>query len=118
MDPLTNVDRVAAGTTAPADLGKGAEAPADFRQLAAQFESMLLGEMLRELRKSMFEDGDDQSAAPLGDAIFSELTLEPGVTLEAVVRGLNALGASPRDIIAIMQALKAAGALRAELVIL
>lgn len=46
------------------------------------------------------------------------LMLEQGTTLEAVVRGLNALGASPRDIIAIMQALKAAGALRAELVIL
>jgi len=46
------------------------------------------------------------------------LALEPGTTLEAVVRGLNALGASPRDIIAIMQALKAAGALRAELIIL
>lgn len=46
------------------------------------------------------------------------LLLEQGTTLEAVVRGLNALGASPRDIIAIMQALKAAGALRAELVIL
>jgi flagellar P-ring protein FlgI len=46
------------------------------------------------------------------------LMLEPGTTLESVVRGLNALGASPRDIIAIMQALKAAGALRAELIIL
>jgi flagellar P-ring protein precursor FlgI len=46
------------------------------------------------------------------------LALEPGVTLETVVHGLNALGATPRDIIAIMQALKAAGALRAELVIL
>lgn len=46
------------------------------------------------------------------------LMLEQGTTLEAVVRGLNALGASPRDIIAIMQALKAAGALRAELIIL
>jgi flagellar P-ring protein precursor FlgI len=46
------------------------------------------------------------------------LMLEQGTTLEAVVRGLNTLGASPRDIIAIMQALKAAGALRAELVIL
>jgi flagellar P-ring protein precursor FlgI len=40
------------------------------------------------------------------------------VTLEDVVRGLNMLGVTPRDIIAIMQALKAAGALRAELVIL
>ena len=46
------------------------------------------------------------------------VTLEEGTTLEAVVRALNALGATPRDIIAIMQALKAAGALQAELVIL
>ena len=46
------------------------------------------------------------------------VSLEQGTTLEAVVRALNALGATPRDIIAIMQALKAAGALRAELVIL
>jgi flagellar P-ring protein precursor FlgI len=46
------------------------------------------------------------------------IALEEGTTLEAVVRALNALGASPRDIIAIMQALKAAGALRAELVVL
>src|SRR5581483_4724967 len=46
------------------------------------------------------------------------VALEPGVTLDAVVRSLNALGATPRDIIAIMQALKAAGALRAEIVVL
>ena len=46
------------------------------------------------------------------------VALEEGTTLAAVVRALNALGASPRDIIAIMQALKAAGALRADIVIL
>jgi flagellar P-ring protein precursor FlgI len=46
------------------------------------------------------------------------LTLEQGTTLESVVHALNTLGATPRDIIAIMQALKAAGALRAELIIL
>jgi len=46
------------------------------------------------------------------------IALEEGVTLEAVVGALNALGASPRDIIAIVQALKAAGALSAEIVIL
>jgi len=46
------------------------------------------------------------------------VTLAQGTTLEAVVAALNALGATPRDIIAIMQALKAAGALRAELVII
>ena len=51
-----------------------------------------------------------------GDAQLIEL--EEGSTLQDVVRALNLLGATPRDIIAIMQALKAAGALRAELVII
>jgi flagellar P-ring protein precursor FlgI len=51
-----------------------------------------------------------------GDAKL--LALPEGTTLEAVVRALNELGVTPRDIIAIMQALHAAGALRAEIVIL
>ena len=46
------------------------------------------------------------------------MTLEEGATLDAVVRALNALGATPRDVIAILQAMKAAGALTAELVII
>jgi len=51
-----------------------------------------------------------------GDARL--VALEEGTSLESVVRALNALGATPRDIIAIMQALKAAGALRADLLII
>jgi flagellar P-ring protein precursor FlgI len=46
------------------------------------------------------------------------VTLDAGTTLGDVVRALNLLGATPRDVIAIMQALKASGALKAELVIL
>ena len=46
------------------------------------------------------------------------IALDAGATLADVVRALNVLGVTPRDIIAVMQALKAAGALRAELVIL
>ena len=41
-----------------------------------------------------------------------------GVTLGQVIRALNALGVTPRDLISILQALKASGALRAELVII
>jgi flagellar P-ring protein precursor FlgI len=41
-----------------------------------------------------------------------------GITLGQVVKGLNALGVTPRDLISILQALKAAGALRAELEII
>jgi flagellar P-ring protein precursor FlgI len=41
-----------------------------------------------------------------------------GVTLSEIVRALNALGVTPRDLISILQALKASGALRAELEII
>ncbi len=41
-----------------------------------------------------------------------------GVSIGDVARALNAIGATPRDLIAIFQAIKAAGALHAELVVL
>ncbi|SMF67899.1 flagellar P-ring protein precursor FlgI [Tistlia consotensis] len=42
-------------------------------------------------------------------------TLPAGVTLQQLVDGLNALGVGPRDMITILQAIKAAGALQAEI---
>lgn len=44
--------------------------------------------------------------------------LQPGTTLEELVRALNGLKVTPRDIVAILQALKQAGALHAELEII
>jgi len=41
-----------------------------------------------------------------------------GVALSELVDGLNALGVAPRDLISILQALKAAGALQAEIEVL
>lgn len=41
--------------------------------------------------------------------------LQEGVSLQTLVTGLNALGVGPRDIITILQAIKAAGALQAEI---
>ena len=41
--------------------------------------------------------------------------LEESVTLSDVVRALNSVGVTPRDMVAILQALKAAGALQADL---
>ena len=40
---------------------------------------------------------------------------ETGVTLQDLVTGLNRLGVSPRDVITILQAIKAAGALQADI---
>lgn len=45
-----------------------------------------------------------------------QLMLVPkGITIQEVIKGLNAIGVSPRDLITIMQAIKAAGALQADL---
>jgi flagellar P-ring protein precursor FlgI len=46
------------------------------------------------------------------------VVMNKGVSIGEIARALNAIGASPRDLIAIFQAIKAAGALHAELVIL
>jgi flagellar P-ring protein FlgI len=43
------------------------------------------------------------------------LILKDGATVEDLVRGLNSIGSTPRDIIAILQDLRAAGALDADL---
>lgn len=51
---------------------------------------------------------DDQAERRMG-------VLRGAVTLDELVRGLNSLGVGPRDLITILQTIKAAGALQAEL---
>jgi flagellar P-ring protein precursor FlgI len=51
-------------------------------------------------------------ASQTGGRMFK---LEGGTSLDAIVRAVNAVGAAPGDIVAILEALKRAGALRAEL---
>ena len=41
--------------------------------------------------------------------------LPEGVSLQELVNSLNALGVGPRDMISILQAIKASGALQAEI---
>lgn len=55
----------------------------------------------------------------IDDDAEKKLTVLPQqVTLQELVNGLNALGVGPRDMISILQAIKAAGALQAELEVL
>jgi flagellar P-ring protein precursor FlgI len=53
---------------------------------------------------------NDQSDKKLG-------ILQSGTTLRDLVAGLNALGVGPRDMITILQSIKAAGALQADLIV-
>ena len=43
------------------------------------------------------------------------MQMAPGAKLADVVKALNTLGATPQDLLAILQAMKTAGALMAEL---
>jgi len=59
-----------------------------------------------------------QTAVSAKDAPTRRIELSEGATVEQLVNGLQAIGASARDVVSILQALKAAGALQAELEIL
>ena len=70
-----------------------------------------------------FSRGGQTVVTPESDIVVSEgrapiFVVKSGVSIGEVVRALNALGVTPRDLIAIFQAIKAAGALQAELEII
>jgi flagellar P-ring protein precursor FlgI len=48
----------------------------------------------------------------------SMFLFEPGASLEEIVQAVNRVGAAPGDLVAILEALKQAGALRAELIVI
>ncbi len=70
-----------------------------------------------------FSRGGDTVVVPESEVLVEEgnnpiFVVDSGVSIGEVVKALNALGVSPRDLIAIFQALKAAGALQADLEII
>ena len=70
-----------------------------------------------------FSSGGQTTVVPESEVMVEEgnnpiFLVESGVSIGELVKALNALGVSPRDLISIFQALKAAGALQAELEII
>lgn len=59
--------------------------------------------------------GSDIDVTENGRRMFK---FSPGVTLDEVVRAVNNVGAGPSDLVAILEALKQAGALKADLVVI
>jgi flagellar P-ring protein precursor FlgI len=69
-----------------------------------------------------FSDGETV-VVPQSDIAVSEeaspmFLFEPGVSLNDIVRAINEVGATPSDLIAILEALKEAGALKANLIVI
>ncbi|MDX1697037.1 MAG: flagellar basal body P-ring protein FlgI, partial [Thiohalobacterales bacterium] len=69
-----------------------------------------------------FSDGETVVVPRSGVEVSEEgspmFLFEPGTTLNDVVRAVNQVGAAPGDLVAILEALKVAGALRAELLVI
>jgi len=59
-----------------------------------------------------------QSTVTATEGDNSMFVFNPGVSLDEIVRAVNSVGAGPSDLVAILEALKSAGALRAELIII
>jgi len=59
-----------------------------------------------------------QSAINVNQGNNRMFVFNPGVSLSEIVRAVNNVGAAPSDLVAILEALKSAGALRAELIII
>ncbi|HEX8382291.1 MAG TPA: flagellar basal body P-ring protein FlgI [Sphingomonas sp.] len=80
----------------------------DEAQRVVQPEALSNGETAVEQRSSV---SVEEEKKPM-------FLLNPGPKLADVVKAVNAIGASPADLVAILEALKQAGALKAELIIL
>jgi flagellar P-ring protein precursor FlgI len=56
-----------------------------------------------------------QTNVAVGDAPAQSIQLKEGASVEELIKGLHAIGATSHDIISILQAIKAAGGLQADL---
>jgi flagellar P-ring protein precursor FlgI len=85
--------------------------------------SLQVGTLFNVSQPAPFSQGGKTTVVPDQNISVQEekgrtVTLREGASVEEVVRALNAIGAGPRDVIAILQAIKAQGALQAELEII
>ncbi len=60
----------------------------------------------------------EQSDVQIAEDAARMFLFKPGVSLEDVVRAVNQVGAAPSDIVAILEALKQAGSMNAELIVI
>lgn len=84
--------------------------------------TVTISENQQVAQPNAFADGETavttQSIVDVDLADSRMFKFEPGVTLDQLVRAVNEVGAAPGDLMAILEALRQAGALRGELIII
>ena len=84
--------------------------------------TVTISENQQVTQPNAFADGETvvttQSIVDVDLSDSRMFSFEPGVTLDQLVRAVNEVGAAPGDLMAILEALRQAGALHGELVII
>lgn len=84
--------------------------------------NLVISEKTNVSQPNAFSEGETVATPETDIGVIEEagnlVVLNQGVSIGDVATALNAIGATPRDLIAIFQAIKAAGALYADLVVL
>ncbi len=85
--------------------------------------SIIIKESQKVSQPSPFSTRGDTAVTPQSEVTVKEeksklMVIQSGVSINEVTRALNAIGVTPRDLITIFQAIKAAGALQATLEII
>jgi flagellar P-ring protein precursor FlgI len=85
-------------------------------QVTPQSETIITGDGVINTPVAPLETPDSQISVDQPEA--RAFLFDPGVSLSDVVDAINAIGATPSDLVAILEALKVAGALRAQLIVI
>jgi flagellar P-ring protein precursor FlgI len=85
--------------------------------------TVTISETLTVSQPGPFSEGGETVVAPQSNLAVEEennrmFLFNPGVTLDELVRAVNQVGAAPSDLVAILEALKQVGALRAQLIVI
>jgi flagellar P-ring protein precursor FlgI len=84
--------------------------------------TVTINETVEVSQPNEFAQGDtvvtDQSIIDIRQDDSRMFVFDPGVTLDTLVRAINEIGAGPGDVMAILESLEQAGALRGELIII
>lgn len=84
--------------------------------------TVTINEVQEVTQPNAFAEGEtvvvNQSTVNTSQEDARMFVFQPGVTLETLVRAINEVGAGPGDVMAILEALDQAGALRGELIII
>jgi flagellar P-ring protein precursor FlgI len=84
--------------------------------------TVTINEVQNVTQPNAFAEGEtvvaNQSSVNVTQDDARMFMFQPGVTLETLVRAINDVGAGPGDVMAILEALDQAGAIRGELIII